>query len=168
MRRNLNRCDESVKSAAYLGLVQPKLEYTSSVWDPHLSKDIQAIEMVQRIAARYVNSKYDWESSVTSMLSELQWPALNIRRHISRFTILCQGFHNLISLEIPTYITTTTTTHFTRFQHPFHLNILTARTNHYHNSYFIKTFCDWNLLPISAKVSKLVLSIALQISYVSY
>ena len=52
VRRNLNNCDELVKSAAYLGLIRPKLEYASSVWDPHLSKDIQAIERVQRIAAR--------------------------------------------------------------------------------------------------------------------
>ena len=51
VRRNLKRCDESVKSAAYLGLVRPKLEYASSVWDPHLSKDIQAIERVQWIVA---------------------------------------------------------------------------------------------------------------------
>ena len=150
VRHNLNKCDESVKSAAYLGLVRPKLEYASSVWDPHLSKDIQAIERVQRIAARWLKSNYNWDNSVTSMLSELQWPALNIRRHISRLTILYQGLHNLISLEIPTYITTTTTTHLTRFQHPFHFNIPTARSNHYHNSYFLKTLRDWNLLPIPA------------------
>ena len=67
-------------------------------WDPHLSKDIQAIEKVQRIAARWVKSNYNWENSVTSMLSELQWPTLNIRRCISRLTILYQGLRNLISL----------------------------------------------------------------------
>jgi len=43
-RRNLSNCEESVKSAVYLGLILPKLEYVSSVWDPHLSKDIQAVE----------------------------------------------------------------------------------------------------------------------------
>ena len=44
VRRNLNDCNESVKVAAYLGLVHPKLEYASAVWDPHLSKDINTIE----------------------------------------------------------------------------------------------------------------------------
>ena len=53
MRCNLNKCAESVKSAAYLGLVRPKLEYASSMWDHYLSKNIQAIERVQRIAARW-------------------------------------------------------------------------------------------------------------------
>ena len=36
VRRNLSKCDGSVKSAAYLGLIRPKLEYVSAVWDPHL------------------------------------------------------------------------------------------------------------------------------------
>ena len=78
---------------------------------------------------------------MASMLSQLQWPTLHILRQIS---ILYQGLHYLISLEIPTYITTTiTTTTPTRFQHPFHFNIPIARTNHYHNSYFLKTFHDY-------------------------
>ena len=151
MQRNLNNCEESVKSAVYLGLICPKLEYASTVWDPHLLKDINAIERVQRIAARWVKSNYNWENSVSTMLSELQWPELHIRRTISRLTILYKGLHDLITLEIPTYITTTTTiTHLTRFQHPFHFNIPTARINYYHNSYFPKTVRDWNSLPISA------------------
>ena len=78
VRRNLNKCDESTKAAAYLGLVRPKLEYASAVWDPHLSKDVNAIERVQRIAARWVKLNYNWENSVSSMLSELQWPILYV------------------------------------------------------------------------------------------
>ena len=34
VRHNLNKCDESVKSTAYLGLFWPKLEYASLIWDP--------------------------------------------------------------------------------------------------------------------------------------
>ena len=139
VRRNLNKCDKFVKSAAYLGLVRPKLEYASAVWDPYLSKDIAAIERVQRIAARWVKFNYKWENSVSNMLSELRWPTLQTCRYISRLTILYKGLHNLITLEIPTYITATTTTPYsTRSQHLLHFNIPTARTNYYHNSYFLK------------------------------
>ena len=35
LRRNLYSCPPDVKEAAYKGLVQPVLEYGSSVWDPH-------------------------------------------------------------------------------------------------------------------------------------
>ena len=87
----------------YLGLIRPKLEYTSTVWDPYLLKDITAIERIQRIAARWVKSNYNWVNSVSSMLRKLQWPTLLIRRLISRLKI---SLHNLVTLEMPTYITT--------------------------------------------------------------
>ena len=43
------------------------LEYASSVWDPHLRKDIHHLEMVQRRAARFIKRDYSYESSVTQM-----------------------------------------------------------------------------------------------------
>ena len=58
-------------------LLRFKNSYTSLVWGPHLSKEIQAVESVQRIAARCMaKSNYSWENNMTSMLSELQWPAI--------------------------------------------------------------------------------------------
>ena len=53
VRHNLNKYDESIKPAAYLGLISQKLEYASTVWDPHLLIDITTVERVQRIAARW-------------------------------------------------------------------------------------------------------------------
>ena len=56
---------------AYLSLVRPSLEYTASAWDPYLIKDITAIEKIQRRAARWVTSNYDWRNgiSITSINS---------------------------------------------------------------------------------------------------
>ena len=124
MRRNLNKCDESVKSAAYLGLACPKLEYASADWDPHLSKDINAIERVQRIAARWVISNYNCMHGCVKYACFLSCSGQHyIFTEPSQVTILYKGLHDLITLEIPIYnITTTTTAHLTRFQHPFHLN----------------------------------------------
>ena len=42
----------------YTSLVRPVLEYASSIWDPYLNKNILAIEMVQKRAARWVKSDY--------------------------------------------------------------------------------------------------------------
>ena len=44
--------------------------------------------------------------------------------------VLYKSLNNLITLEMPTYITTTTTMipHSTKFQHPLHFNIPTDRT----------------------------------------
>ena len=51
IRQNLSKCSKEVKSTAYLSLVCPILEYSSSVWDPYLLSDIQSIEKVHRHAA---------------------------------------------------------------------------------------------------------------------
>ena len=57
--QNLSSCSEGVKEAAYKALVQPHVEYASSVWDPHLKKHVKQIEGVQRRAARFVKLLYD-------------------------------------------------------------------------------------------------------------
>ena len=71
VKRNLARCDPPVKRIAYLALVRPKLEYASTVWDPHQSNHIHKLEMVQRRAARFIKSDYQRTStsSVTASLS---------------------------------------------------------------------------------------------------
>jgi hypothetical protein len=60
IRRNIGSCPEEVRKQAYLELVRPRLEYASSTWDPHLQKHIQQIEMVQRRAARFFKSNWNY------------------------------------------------------------------------------------------------------------
>ena len=42
------------------------VEYSSTVWDPHIKEDIHKIEMIQRRAARFVFNNYDLIDSVTT------------------------------------------------------------------------------------------------------
>ena len=90
IKRNLYNCSKEIKSKAYLTLVRPILEYASP-WDPHLIKDSDQIEKVQRTAARWVTSDYGWSSSVTAMLAGLLFhsviKSLNYRSFIKPFII---------------------------------------------------------------------------------
>ena len=52
--RNLRTPSIQLRERACLSLVRPKLEYAATVWDPHLTNDKNALEKVQRCAARYV------------------------------------------------------------------------------------------------------------------
>ena len=74
LQRNLSSCDRSVKARAYLPLVRPIVEYTTVAWSPHTNKWIDCIESVQRRAARFVISDYSRYGSVSSMLTDLNWP----------------------------------------------------------------------------------------------
>jgi hypothetical protein len=56
--------------------------------DPYHKQDIQALEKVQRKGARFVTGKYSYQDSVTSMLNDLNWQPLQIRRKNKRLFVL--------------------------------------------------------------------------------
>ena len=80
IRRNLKHCNRKFKETAYISLVRSLFDYSSTVWDPHLQKDIDRIENVQRRAARFIYSDNKRTSNVTAMMNELGWKPLNERR----------------------------------------------------------------------------------------
>ena len=86
VRHNLKYCPEKLRRLSYISLIRSKLEYASSVWDPHLRKDIHHLEMVQRRAARFIKRDYSYESSVTQMLKDLDLSSLENRRQINKLT----------------------------------------------------------------------------------
>jgi len=145
LRRNLYKCSKEIKSRAYLSLVRPIVEYASTVWDPYTIKDSNQLEKVQRSAARWALSNYDWRYSVTSMLENLNWPTLKHRRKIARLQIFYKSIYNLTALEIPSYYITTT--RLTRRCHDRHFILPTSQTDSYKSSFFPSTIRDWNDLP---------------------
>ena len=84
----MRRCPATLKESAYISLVRSTLEYTVSVWDPRLAKDINKLENIQRRSARFVKGDYRTTSSVTQMLQELGWQDLQSRRRDLRFALL--------------------------------------------------------------------------------
>ena len=63
--RNLHNCTRSTRALAYTTLVRPKMEYCATVWDPHLQKDSDILERVNRRAARVVFKKSFYEKDVS-------------------------------------------------------------------------------------------------------
>ena len=78
IRRAFSRMPENTFVQLYKGLVRPHLEYASSVWSPHLNKDIIKLENVQRRATKYLpgmrNLPYE------TRLRRLGLPTLQYRR----------------------------------------------------------------------------------------
>ena len=149
LRRNLRGCSRSIKSTAYLGLVRPNLEYASSVCDPHESKYINKLEMIQRKAARFVCNNYDRHASVTNMLNDLGWDTLEHRRKAARLVQM-----KLIQMgdsAIPKTMTPLATDRSRRSRtgNSQRLHQTYCRTDAYRYSFLPWTCRDWNKLPDS-------------------
>ena len=83
IRRNSSLCPQKLREQAYISLIRSRLEYCAAIWDPHLEKDTQQLEAIQRRAARFVVQDFSRHSSVQSYLNDLKWaPQKDLRRDI--------------------------------------------------------------------------------------
>ena len=84
--------------ACYKTLVRPILEYSCTVWDPHTSKNVNNLEMVQRRSARFVYSNYRRTASPSDMIKTLGWESLAERRKKSKIIMMYKIDNNLIDI----------------------------------------------------------------------
>ena len=98
LQRNLYQCPPLVKSNIYKAMVRPIMEYSSTIWDPHTSVNINRVESVQRYAARMCFRNYSRYSSVTLMLAELNLPTLEERRTRAKLQLFYKIICHLVSI----------------------------------------------------------------------
>ena len=145
IRRNFKSCTPDVKSRLYLSLVQPKLEYGTTAWYPSTKKAKYQLDMVQRSAARMCLNDYSRDSSVTSMISSLQWTDLETRRAIVRLAMMFKINCGLVDVDWEPYLTRPTRQ--LKRTHPFSFQQPRTRTTIYSDSFFPWTVKHWNNLP---------------------
>jgi len=130
IKRNLGKCTNQVKSKAYTSFICPILEYATQVWDPYQKTLIHKIEIIQRRAARWVYSNYDYYSSVSTMLNDLNKPMLEDRRKVNRLSLLYSIIHyQEPAIGIPPYYLPQPST--TRQSSTQHFILPTSNTLHY-------------------------------------
>jgi len=139
LRDCLFNCSSTVKSATYICIVWPIMEYACRVWFLHTAKNINTLECVQlRAGSRWNPSSYCWSKSSDDCLKELKWPSIH---HHIYFTI-CQ-VHDIFPnrSSIPFLII---------FIYPlFVLNIRpgSLSINSYRYSFFVNSSFLWNMIP---------------------
>ena len=146
IRRNLRSSPSRLKETAYLSLVRSVLEYGASIWDPHLSKDSQAIEKIQRRAARFVKSDHNPTSSVTQLLKDLGWKDLAQRRRELRLALLYKIVNGHIAVSAAD-LNLQQADRRTRAAHPHKFKHISTSTNEARHFFTARTVGDWNKLP---------------------
>ena len=92
LKHTFKNMTEEIFLMLYKAMIRPHLEYASCVWSPHLKRDQDAIERVQRRATKLVPGIRDL--SYNQRLKHLELPTLKYRREradvIETFRILKQ------------------------------------------------------------------------------
>ena len=147
VRRNLSSCNKEIKAAAYIALVRPTGEYCSAVWDPHTKELIQKVEKIQRRAARMVYNNYDWKTSVSELIQELQWDSLSDRRKNNRLAILHKAIGGHLAIPVQNYLHPAQRR--TRRSSKHNYIEYQSRKDSHKYSFIPRTIKDWNDLPES-------------------
>ena len=101
---------------------------------------------VQRRAARFVLNDYFHNSSVTNMLSRLQWDSLELRRNKSQLNMFYKSIHGLAAFLICDYVLPSAKL-ITRGSHPFKIQPMFANKNSPKQSFLPSTIPMSNNLP---------------------
>jgi len=143
LRRNLKYCPRNSKETAFFALVRSTVEYSCTIWDPYLKKDVDNLEKIHRRAARFVMNDYKLHSSVTVMLNKLKWPSLEHRRKNQRLTTMFKIVQGLVAVPSSHLISADSRT---RANHVYKFKNISASSTVYMNSFFPRTIPQWNSL----------------------
>ena len=145
IQRNIRTKNEKVRETAYNTLVRPQLEYASPVWDPHHKEKILQLEKVQRRAARWTTSSFDYWSSVTAIVNDLGWRTLEQRRADARLCLFFKMVYGLVAVPLPDYIEQSN--RISRYCHSMTFRQLHTSKDYYKHSFFPLAIVQWNALP---------------------
>ena len=147
IRRSLKINSKSTKELAYKMLVRPKMEYASTVWDPHTDKQKDELEKVQRRAARVVTNRHRYTSSVTDMLDDLKWETLEQRRKDARLILMYKVLKGDVSIVCQELKLSISRPRRGIAAHSKNLDRCTCGTSYRLNAFLPRTVRDWNALP---------------------
>jgi hypothetical protein len=133
--RILRKGNSDTKSLACVSLVRPILEYGAACWDPYREGQINALDRVQKKAAKFVNHKIS-----------PNWESLASRRKVSRLCALYKAYCGERAwkdigdrLKRLHYLS--------RADHVRKIRTSRQRADSGKYSFVNKTIGDWNLLP---------------------
>ena len=128
------------------------LDYACTVWNPHIQKNILALEKIQNCGAHWVcGSRFNphtstWLKSSSECCRELHWPSLSTRRKYLSITTIYDMLHHHISLQFSNFFTFSTSP--TR-SHPLSILCKHSSINAYRYFFSINSIFSWDCIPFN-------------------
>ena len=143
--RNLTTSSAKLREQAFISLVCSRLEYCCAIWDPHLAKDRDNLEAVQRRAARFVTQDYSRDTSVTQLLKDPHLLQLKDRRRDIRLSLMYRIVTGKVVVPVDDILLPADSRTRRKYEHKYrHFN---STCEQYRHSFFVQTVPEWNLLP---------------------
>ena len=146
LKRLYRHIPRTAKSQIYKTFIRPKLEYASVIFDACTANLSSVLENVQRQAALTVLGAYR-KTSQASLLDELGWEPLAVRRKVQKLNL----FYKIVNQLTPDYLrrlipqtVATITPYSLRNQNDY--RDVKARTVRFKKSYIPSTVPLWNKL----------------------
>ena len=149
IQRTLHAATPKCKAIAYKALVRPRLEYASTAWNAHTAKNTRLLESIQNNAARFVHRKYDWNTSVTALKQDLNWPTLLQRRKIHDLTMWYKIHFGLVNINFPPAVLPRPRNSQDRIYHELSFIQVQHRVACFGHTFYVRTIPLWNSLPVS-------------------
>lgn len=83
-QRNFKDAPQRLKETLYFTNIKPVLEYACTAWDPSTGILQDKLERVQKRAARFVTSNYNFNIRSSQIINSLGWMSLHQRRKLLR------------------------------------------------------------------------------------
>ena len=139
---------------AFDALVRSALEYGGSIWDPSVKSEVDKIERIQRLGARWVRGARG-VVSVTKLLNDLNWDSMAGRRRNQRLCLFYKLLNGSIDVDLAELGLTRlrdTTKRKTKYYHRDKLIPVVGKDKHspLWTGTIVRTVTDWNRLPPAA------------------
>ena len=154
----MHGCHHTAKKRAYMVLVRLYLEYCSPVWSPHQHKLSEALEKVQKRAARWVSGarwnreSYHWSKTYSHCCEELNWLTLENRR---KFLTACQTYKIIHGMDCITFRDYFKFKPYHLRSHNYSLFVPQSCVDAFRFSYFVHAAHLWNHLSHEIVISSL-------------
>ena len=150
IKRSFTFLDKDMLTRLYKSLVRPHLEYANAVWCPHLKRQSNMVERVQRRATRLIKGLRGM--TYEKRLRAMDLPSLKFRRLRGDLIQTYKIFNGIDKISLDTFFSSPCYTNTRNSTNKIFIKHCRTNTRKYFFSNRVAPF--WNKLPTSVKTAK--------------